>query len=286
MLVTTQYLAEAELCDNVALIANGRLVAYDTPDGLRRAAIGGDIIEVETVHAFDGARARGVAERRLDQPARPAPRAGRRRRCRVGDADRGGRDRRAWRRGRERPGVPADVRRDLRRRSSAVTARLAVSRPTQRRWPDEGPDRRPRSPVRVPRQGARRDHPPAGRAGQPRPGPVPHHGHLRPRLRRLSQPAPDRRRRPARDRPSAEPRRTTRRSPATPSVVDRGDGGPGAARGAAGDQQIEVVVVAPDGRRGAFPERRAVGHRRRGQHRRPGPGRVRERSSCSCWRPR
>lgn len=54
MIVTTQYLAEAELCDNVALIANGRLVAYDTPDGLRRAAIGGDIIDVETVHAFDG----------------------------------------------------------------------------------------------------------------------------------------------------------------------------------------------------------------------------------------
>jgi ABC-2 type transport system ATP-binding protein len=55
MLVTTQYLAEAELCDNVALIANGRLVAYDTPDGLRRAAIGGDIVDVETVRAFDGA---------------------------------------------------------------------------------------------------------------------------------------------------------------------------------------------------------------------------------------
>ena len=55
MLVTTQYLAEAELCDNVALIANGRLVAYDSPEGLRRAAIGGDIIDVETVHAFDGA---------------------------------------------------------------------------------------------------------------------------------------------------------------------------------------------------------------------------------------
>jgi ABC-2 type transport system ATP-binding protein len=55
MLVTTQYLAEAELCDNVVLIANGRLVAYDTPDGLRRAAIGGDIVDVETVHAFDGA---------------------------------------------------------------------------------------------------------------------------------------------------------------------------------------------------------------------------------------
>ena len=62
MLVTTQYLSEAELCDNVALIANGRLVAYDTPDGLRRAAIGGDIVDVETVHAFDGAALDGLPE--------------------------------------------------------------------------------------------------------------------------------------------------------------------------------------------------------------------------------
>jgi ABC-2 type transport system ATP-binding protein len=60
MLVTTQYLGEAELCDNVALIANGRLVAYDAPDGLRRAAIGGDIVDVETVHAFDGASLDGL----------------------------------------------------------------------------------------------------------------------------------------------------------------------------------------------------------------------------------
>ncbi len=60
MLVTTQYLGEAELCDNVALIANGRLVAHDTPDGLRRAAIGGDIVDVETVNAFDGAALDGL----------------------------------------------------------------------------------------------------------------------------------------------------------------------------------------------------------------------------------
>ena len=60
MLVTTQYLGEAELCDNVALIANGRLVAYDTPDGLRRAAIGGDIVDVETASAFDGAGLDGL----------------------------------------------------------------------------------------------------------------------------------------------------------------------------------------------------------------------------------
>jgi ABC-2 type transport system ATP-binding protein len=55
LLVTTQYLGEAELCDNVALIANGRLVAHATPEDLRRQAIGGDMVDIETVRAFDGA---------------------------------------------------------------------------------------------------------------------------------------------------------------------------------------------------------------------------------------
>lgn len=54
VLVTTQYLNEAEECDNVALIAHGRLLALATPDDLRREAIGGDMIEVETVAPFDG----------------------------------------------------------------------------------------------------------------------------------------------------------------------------------------------------------------------------------------
>lgn len=54
LLVTTQYLAEAELCDHVALIANGRLVAHETPEGIRRTAIGGDIIDIETVAPFEG----------------------------------------------------------------------------------------------------------------------------------------------------------------------------------------------------------------------------------------
>jgi ABC-2 type transport system ATP-binding protein len=53
LLVTTQYLSEAELCDHVALIANGRLVAHDTPEGLRRSAIGGDLVDIETVAPFE-----------------------------------------------------------------------------------------------------------------------------------------------------------------------------------------------------------------------------------------
>lgn len=55
LLVTTQYVNEAEECDSVALIAHGRLLALATPDELRREAMGGDIIEVETTEPFDGA---------------------------------------------------------------------------------------------------------------------------------------------------------------------------------------------------------------------------------------
>jgi ABC-2 type transport system ATP-binding protein len=60
MLVTTQYLGEAEMCDHVALIANGRLVAHATPDDLRRQAVGGDVIDIETVEAFDASRVRDL----------------------------------------------------------------------------------------------------------------------------------------------------------------------------------------------------------------------------------
>jgi ABC-2 type transport system ATP-binding protein len=53
MLVTTQYVTEAESCDKVALIANGRLLALATPDELRREALGGDVVGVATADVFD-----------------------------------------------------------------------------------------------------------------------------------------------------------------------------------------------------------------------------------------
>lgn len=55
LVVTTQYLSEAEACDQVGLITEGRLVALAAPDELRRLAMGGDILEVETAGMFDGA---------------------------------------------------------------------------------------------------------------------------------------------------------------------------------------------------------------------------------------
>jgi ABC-2 type transport system ATP-binding protein len=68
LLITTQYVGEAEECDVVALIAEGRLIALAPPAELRRKATKGDIIEVETVAVFDGASLSGVAGvHRVDQ---------------------------------------------------------------------------------------------------------------------------------------------------------------------------------------------------------------------------
>ncbi len=54
LLVTTQYVSEAEACDRVALISDGRLIALADPDDLRRQAFGGDIVEIETSTPVDG----------------------------------------------------------------------------------------------------------------------------------------------------------------------------------------------------------------------------------------
>ena len=53
LLVTTQYVAEAEFCDRVALIVDGELVALDEPDALRQMVFGGDVLEVNTQRAVD-----------------------------------------------------------------------------------------------------------------------------------------------------------------------------------------------------------------------------------------
>ncbi len=48
LIVTTQYVTEAEECDSVVLVSEGRVVAAGTPDELRRQAIGGDVVVLET----------------------------------------------------------------------------------------------------------------------------------------------------------------------------------------------------------------------------------------------
>jgi ABC-2 type transport system ATP-binding protein len=68
ILVTTQYVGDAEDCDQVALIAEGRLVALAGPDELRRQAQGGDMIQVQTASMFDASVVGSVAGvTRVDQ---------------------------------------------------------------------------------------------------------------------------------------------------------------------------------------------------------------------------
>ena len=53
ILVTTQYVGEAEYCDSVALISQARLVAHAAPAELRRMALGGEMIEIGTRAPID-----------------------------------------------------------------------------------------------------------------------------------------------------------------------------------------------------------------------------------------
>jgi ABC-2 type transport system ATP-binding protein len=46
MIVTTQYVGEAAYCDFVGVLASGRILAFDTPEGLRRRAFGGEQLDV------------------------------------------------------------------------------------------------------------------------------------------------------------------------------------------------------------------------------------------------
>lgn len=60
LFVTTQYVGESEYCDRVGVIREGRLLAVDTPIGLRRRAFGGDMVDavvdvlsMATIQAID-----------------------------------------------------------------------------------------------------------------------------------------------------------------------------------------------------------------------------------------
>jgi ABC-2 type transport system ATP-binding protein len=59
LFVTTQYVGEAAYCDLVGVMREGRLLYVDTPDGLRRKALGGEVIKlaVNATHALDAVEA-------------------------------------------------------------------------------------------------------------------------------------------------------------------------------------------------------------------------------------
>ncbi len=61
LLVTTQHVSEADECDAVAMIVNGRIIALAPPDELRRLATDGDLLEIETATLFDGSSLVGTA---------------------------------------------------------------------------------------------------------------------------------------------------------------------------------------------------------------------------------
>jgi ABC-2 type transport system ATP-binding protein len=48
LIVTTQYVLEAEYADQVAILSSGELAALGTPHELREQAVGGEIIEIQT----------------------------------------------------------------------------------------------------------------------------------------------------------------------------------------------------------------------------------------------
>ncbi|MBC8076468.1 MAG: ABC transporter ATP-binding protein [Chloroflexales bacterium] len=56
--VTTQYIGEAAYCDLVGVMREGRLLYVDTPEGLRRTALGGAVIKL----VVEPQQARGAAQ--------------------------------------------------------------------------------------------------------------------------------------------------------------------------------------------------------------------------------
>jgi ABC-2 type transport system ATP-binding protein len=59
LLVTTQYVSEVEYCDQVAVMRNGKLLMVETPEQLRRIALGGEVIRLK-VDAEDDLNARRI----------------------------------------------------------------------------------------------------------------------------------------------------------------------------------------------------------------------------------
>jgi ABC-2 type transport system ATP-binding protein len=53
LVVTTQYVSEAEYCDRVALILDGELVALDAPEALRQMVFGGDVLNITADRPVD-----------------------------------------------------------------------------------------------------------------------------------------------------------------------------------------------------------------------------------------
>jgi len=63
LLITTQIVSEAMYCDYVAVMRQGRLLAIDTPQNLKRRALGGEIIHLTLANPANLAKAIGALRR-------------------------------------------------------------------------------------------------------------------------------------------------------------------------------------------------------------------------------
>ncbi|MFQ3630840.1 ABC transporter ATP-binding protein [Roseiflexus sp.] len=63
LLITTQIVSEAMYCDYVAVMRQGRLLAIDTPQNLKRRALGGEIIHLTLANPANLAKAVGALRR-------------------------------------------------------------------------------------------------------------------------------------------------------------------------------------------------------------------------------
>lgn len=59
--VTTQYVNEAAHCDLVAVLMDGRILLVDTPEGLRRTAYSGELVDIELDRAVPDGELEGVS---------------------------------------------------------------------------------------------------------------------------------------------------------------------------------------------------------------------------------
>ena len=62
VLVTTHYMDEAELCQRVGFITQGRLVAIDTPSRLKQTQMRGDVLEISVSNPDEAMRALKAAQ--------------------------------------------------------------------------------------------------------------------------------------------------------------------------------------------------------------------------------
>lgn len=87
VVVTTQIVSEATMCDTVGLIADGALLAEGEPDELRREAEGGDVVDLHTDARIDAAAIEALLAQDVVSTAVRTGRDGRTVRVTVPDAE-------------------------------------------------------------------------------------------------------------------------------------------------------------------------------------------------------